>query len=188
MRPGELLAQAWQTTDLEGGSVRIERQLIPTRGGATFGSPKSKRSNRTIALDAETVEALRHHRETQLLERDLAGAAYEDHDLVFCDELGRRIYPKRLTEWFLRHRKAAGVPTGSLHVLRHTMATLALTASPPVPLHIVAGRLGDRPETLLRVYAHNLPQSDSMAAEAVAAVLVDKRLTSAVESNPQPPS
>jgi integrase len=184
MRRGELLGLAWQTVDLQSRAVRVERQLVPTRGGSTFGSPKSKRSNRTVGLDAETVAALRHHRETQLLEHDLAGRAYEDHDLVFCDELGRPIYPKRLTEWFLRHRKAAGVPTGSLHVLRHTMTTLALHGK--VPLHTVATRLGDRPETLLRVYAHNLPESDAMAADTVAAVLVDKRLTPAAEPDSQP--
>lgn len=29
--------------------------------------------------------------------------------------------------WLAKHRKAAGIPTGTLHVLRHTAATLALT-------------------------------------------------------------
>jgi integrase len=118
------------------------------------------------------------------LERGLAGPAYQDHDLVFCDALGRPIYPESLSGWFVRHRKAAGVPTGSLHVLRHTSATLALTATPPVPLHVVAGRLGDDPRTVLATYAHLLPHSDSMAAETVAAALVDKPLTSAPEPVP----
>ncbi len=91
--------------------------------------------------------------------------------------MGRPIHPQRLTEWFSKHRKAAGIPTGSLHILRHTHITLALTATPPVPLHVVAARVGDRPETILSTYAHLLPHSDAMAAEAVAAVLVDKPLT-----------
>jgi integrase len=63
-----------------------------------------------------------------------------------------------------------------LHILRHTAATLALTATPPVPLHIVAGRLGDDPTMLLSTYAHLLPRSDAQAAEALAAVLVDSPL------------
>jgi integrase len=62
--------------------------------------PKSKRSRREVALDAETVDALRRHREAQLLERDFAGDAYEDHDLVFADELGHPIYPTKLTRAF----------------------------------------------------------------------------------------
>jgi integrase len=63
----------------------------------------------------------------------------------------------------------AGIPTGTLHILRHTAATLALTSG--VPLHIVAARLGDTPQTVLGTYAHLLPQSDELAAERVAAAL-----------------
>ncbi len=122
-----------------------------------------------IALDAETGEALRHHREAQLLERDLAGPAYADQDLVFADELGGTVHPQRLTRWFARHREAAGIETGTLHILRHPAATLALTAG--VPLHIVGARLGDSPTTTLATYAHLLPQSDEAAAERVAAAL-----------------
>ncbi len=97
---------------------------------------------------------------------------------MFCDELGRPIYPTRLGEWFVKARNAAGLPTGSLHILRHTSATLALTATPPVPLHVVAGRLGDDPKTVLATYAHLLPHSDQLAAAAVAAAIsVDKPLT-----------
>ena len=40
-----------------------------------------------MALDGETVAALRAHREAQLLERAFAGDAYRDHDLVFANEL-----------------------------------------------------------------------------------------------------
>lgn len=171
MRRGELLGLKWQRVDLERGRLRVDLQLIPTKGGCTFGPPKSKRSERTIALDGVTGDVLRRHRGTQLLERDLAGPAYTDSDLVFCDELGALIHPQRLTEWFSRHRKAAGLSVGSLHILRHTAATLALTADPPVPLHVVAARLGDDPKTVLSTYAHLLPHSDELAADAVAAAL-----------------
>ena len=69
--------------------------------------------------------------------------------------------------------------------------SLALTAG--VPLHVVAGRLGDDPRTLLGVYAHLLPHSDEQAAEAVAAALVvgsasesvDKALTNSEAPEPE---
>ena len=159
MRRGELLGLTWQWLDVEAGTLRVEQQLLPTRGGVSFGSPKSKRSRRKIAIDEATHETLRSHREAQLLERAFAGEAYVDQDLVFCDPLGGPIHPQRLTEWFGRHRKAAGVLTGPLHILRHTHATLALTNG--VPLHVVAARLGDRPETILTAYAHLLPHRTS---------------------------
>ncbi len=94
---------------------------------------------------------------------------------MFCNELGAVVHPQRLTEWFMRHRKAAGIPVGSLHCLRHTAATIALTNG--IPLHVVAARLGDDAKTLLSVYSHLLPHSDSEAAAVVAAALVDKPLT-----------
>ena len=95
---------------------------------------------------------------------------YEDRDLVFADALGGPIHPQRLTEWFSAHRKAAGIPTGTLHTLRHTVATLALTEG--IPVHIVAARLGDDAKTVLSTYSHLLPQSDELAAERVAAALL----------------
>jgi integrase len=169
MRRGELLGTTWRALDLDGGRLSVEQQLVPTRGGATLGPVKRARSRRTIALDAETVDALREHRDAQLLERDFAADAYQDADLVFCDELGGSIHPQRLTERFAKRRKAAGIPTGTLHVLRHTAATLALTAG--VPVHIVAARLGDDPKTVLGTYAHLLPSADEIAAQRVAAAL-----------------
>jgi integrase len=169
MRRGELLGLTWLTLDLEGGTLRVDQQLVPTRGGMSFGPPKSKRSRRKIALDAETVETLRAHREAQLLERAFVSDAYVDRDLVFCNELGGPINPTRLTEAFTRHRKTAGIPTGTLHILRHTHTTHALSSG--VPVHVVAARIGDRPETVLKTYAHLLPTSDAEAAEQVAALI-----------------
>ncbi len=163
-RRGELLGVTWRALDLEGARVSIDQQLLPDR---TFGPPKSTRSRRTISLDGETVDALVEHRGQQLGERDRADDAYMDGDLVFCDELGGPISPRRLSDWFHRHREAAGIPTGSLHTLRHTVSTLALTSG--VPVHIVAARLGDAPTVVLRTYSHLLPQSDEVAAEQVAA-------------------
>jgi integrase len=166
MRRGELLGLTWREVDVAGGSLAVTQQLLPT---GEFGPPKSKRSERTIRLDADTVAALKRHRDNQRLERALAGDAYTDGDLVFCDELGGIIQPSRLSDRFLSHRKAAKVNTGTMHTLRHTAATLLLTNA--VPLHVVAARLGDRPETILKTYAHLLPNSDEQAAVGMAELL-----------------
>ena len=173
MRRGELAGLVWRHLDLDGARVSVEQQLVPTPGGVSFGPPKSSRSRRTIALDGETVLALRDHRDVQGAERSFAGPEYVDADLVFADEVGGAIHPQRLTEAFAAHRKAAGIPVGTLHVLRHTAATLALTNG--IPVHIVAARLGDDPITVLGTYAHLLPQSDELVAETVAAVLTSAR-------------
>ena len=182
MRKSEALGLTWRCVDLDGHSLRVEQQVLALRGGLRFGPPKTRRSERTIALDEGTVAALREHRETQGLERAVAGPVYCEQDLVFCNEIGQPISPHLITEWFKRHRDAAGIPTGTAHTLRHTMATTALTEG--VPLHIVAARLGDDPRTTLGVYSHLLPSSDSAAAEALARILVDKPLTNPASEAP----
>jgi integrase len=145
-RRGELAGLAWRSFDFEAATLTIGRQR---HVDGSFGPPKSARSCRTIALDPETVRLLVEHREAQLAERALAGeATTRGGDLVFCDELGRPIHPHQLSRLFIRHRQAAGIPVGSLHTLRHTAATLMLTAG--VPLHVAAARLGDDLRTVLR--------------------------------------
>jgi integrase len=133
LRRGELLGLTWLALDLEGGTLRVDQQLIPTRGGVTFGPPKSKRSRRTVALDADTVQALRQHQDAQRVERALAGDAYQDADLIFADELGGSIYPQRLTEAFLRHRKAADRCTscGTRTQRSRSRTVSRCTSSPP---------------------------------------------------------
>jgi integrase len=112
MRRGELAGLTWCCLDLDAARLSVEQQLIPTRGGCSFAPPKSAHSRRTIALDPEWVEALRRHRDTQLLERLLAGDAYQDHDLVFCDELGGPIRPQRLTKLSRPTARPSASPPG----------------------------------------------------------------------------
>lgn len=169
-RRAELLGIRWLDCDLESGTLTFEQQVTPTRGGVTIGPLKTKGSHRTIRLDPDTVAALKRHRGAQEVERSLAGDAYEDHDLVFADELGRPIYPQRITEAFGALRKEAGTRRGRLHDLRHSQATHLLTAG--VPVHIVSARLGhSSPMVTMSVYAHVLPRSDEQAAEVMATVL-----------------
>ena len=114
------------------------------------------------------MEALRHHRDAQRLERAFAADAYVDQDLVFADELGGAIHAQRLTQWFRKHRKAAGIPTGSLHPQAHSRDSGADQRRPRSYRRCSAR---GTPQTVLGTYAHLLPQSDEIAAERVAAAL-----------------
>jgi len=53
-----------------------------------------------VALDPQTVEVLKEHRERQMLERSLMGDAYEDTDLVFCREDETIVHPDSLSDMF----------------------------------------------------------------------------------------
>jgi integrase len=155
---------------------------MESKAAKSTGVGSSRWPGWTPSLPGEThqVDTLKRHRDAQRVERALAGDAYHDDDLVFCDELGRPIPPDRISERFLTHRTAAGLAVGSMHILRHTAATLMLAGDPkqdvpPMPIHVVAARLGDRPETILKAYAHLLPQSDEQAAQQLATLLAGSR-------------
>jgi integrase len=122
-RRGELLGVAWLGFSAEQKTMTISQQVLPTRGDLSILPCKTKGSHRTIRLDDETADALERHRKRQLEEREAAGDAYDDHDLIFCDELGGPINPQRLTGWFGDLRKTAGVRPGRLHDVRHSVAT-----------------------------------------------------------------
>ena len=52
---------------------------------------------------------LKEHRKRQLEERVKAGAAWQERDLVFCDELGGELHPDRFTRAFTRAAPARAV-------------------------------------------------------------------------------
>jgi integrase len=62
MRRGEVVGLRWDDVDLDGSRVQV-RQAVTTAGNEiVIDGPKTRRSRRSIALDDDTVAALRSHR------------------------------------------------------------------------------------------------------------------------------
>lgn len=173
MRRGEVLGLRWQDVDLDAGRVSISQTLVVVGGyEAQYSEPKTARGRRSVALDPNTVEALREHRERQLLERALMADAYEDNDLVFAREDGTLVHPDWFSDAFLAHAKAAGLPRIRFHDLRHTHATLALAAG--VHPKVVSERLGHASITItLDTYSHAIPAMQETAASLVASLVFE---------------
>jgi integrase len=176
MRRGEVLGLRWSDVDLDAGAARITRTLITTgarRKGEpamAWGTPKTAKGRRSVALDSATVSALRQHRARQLAERLAAGEAYEDGDLVVCLADGTPLHPKTLSYTFEREVRRAGLPTIRLHDLRHTHATLALRAG--VHPRVVQERLGHANVSItLDTYSHVDLDMQAVAAARVAALV-----------------
>jgi integrase len=171
LRRGESLGLTWRGFDEANKTLEVTQQVVPTRGGCSLAPCKTAGSHRTLSLDGETVRVLREHRERQKVERALAGDAYSDRDLIFCDELGGLLGPPAVTRRFATLRAAAKIRPGRLHDLRHSHATHLLASG--VPVGTVSARLGhSSPVVTLTVYAHVIPNSDKAAVEALAAALV----------------
>ncbi len=176
MRRGEALGLRWSDIDLDAGHLDVVRTLITAdvqrKGspGYAWGTPKTAKGRRRVALDAGTVTALRAHRARQLEERLALGEGYVDEDLVVCQPDGSPVNPKTLSWYFERVIKRLGLPRIRLHDLRHTHATLALRAG--VHPRVVQERLGHANVSItLDTYSHVDLDMQAAAAARVAALL-----------------
>jgi integrase len=178
MRRGELLALRWRDIDLDAGRISIRRSAGMVRvagegGQVTEGDTKSGLP-RLVDVDAATGAVLRaHRRERGAMALDLVREAA----LVFGSLEGAHRNPENTTRQFTadvaRCRKALGadvLPVIRLHDLRHTHATLLLSAREPV--HVVSQRLGHASATVtLSTYAHVMPGSQRDAADLFARLI-----------------
>jgi integrase len=145
-----------------------------------FGPTKTK-TVRTIELAAETVTLLGAHRKHQAEIKLKNRQQYTDLGLIFAKEwgdlhgraesLGLPLQVNTIGQReFDRLIKLAGVRRIKFHGLRHTVATLMLSAG--VPAHVVQRRLGhSKIEMTLGIYAHALPGMQQDAAARLAALL-----------------
>jgi integrase len=159
-RRSELLALRWDDVDDVAGTLRIDEGLVPLRRGVDWTPGKSARSRRVIALDPVTRRMLVAHRAAQAEERLKAGPAWEDNELLCCTRTGTAVIPRNFDRSLTLVVQSAGVRRLTSHGLRHTAATqMVRTAADAGELRAVADALGHSPDTLLRVYAHTLPES-----------------------------
>jgi integrase len=140
MRRGEPLGLRWDDLDLVAGRASVVQTVILVNHQVEIGSPKTAAGRRTVALDTGTVAALREHRKRQLAERLLMGAGFTDHGLVFGRPDGGPLHPERFSRTFTEQAAKAGLPPMRLDDLRHTWATLALSAG--VHPRVAQERLG----------------------------------------------
>jgi integrase len=134
---------------------------------------KNKRS-RYVALDVETMAALKAHRARQNEERLKLAAlgVYEDGNFVFTHEDGTPTNRKWLSWKFKLLAQQVGVraEVRGLHAARHTSATLDLVAG--VDVQATSKRLGHaRANITMDTYRHVLDQLQEQAAEGRAALL-----------------
>lgn len=157
MRKGELCGLKWKNADLDKGVIRIEETLLYNSHDGVFEeTTKTDSSRRTLCIPSSLVEPLK-----AMLER--RNKFYEDNpqlpvsEFVFVNhETNKPYHPNHYLNWFERFQKQYGLPHCTIHMLRHTKATLSLALG--VDLKTVAGELGhNQVSTTTDIYADFLP-------------------------------
>lgn len=171
MRPEEYLAIQWADIDFEKKTAQVKRALVRHKKKWSFNEPKTARSRRTVVLPSTLVSKLIKHKSEQTIQKLGVGNSWENNDLVFCGELGTPLSIPNLTyRYFQPILQKAELPQIRLYDLRHTHATLLLTAEENPK--VVAERLGHSTIVLtLDTYSHVLPTMQRKATDKLEKLL-----------------
>jgi len=178
LRQGEALALRWQDIDLDGGTLRVSRQLQRMRrdgkksGRLVFSEPKNA-SRRTVGLPQRAVSALKRHRKRQLEEKLTAGPVYHDGGLVFASSHGTPLDAQNVVNRYYKPLlKRAGLPPIRFHDLRHSCLSLLAQRGEPIrDLQALAGH-ATAAFTLQR-YTHHYESSARRTADTMGEILPD---------------
>ena len=167
IRRGELHSLRWSDVDFDKGLLYIQRttQYIPGQG-IIEKAPKSAKSKRIIKISAIALRLLIEHRNAQNTARKACEAVWRDHELIFTRMDGSTLNPDELTKWFRKFNQAHNLPKVNLHSLRHTNATLMISAG--TDIRTVSKRLGHaQTSTTMNIYSHAIKSADEAAAETI---------------------
>jgi integrase len=175
-REGELLGLKWQNINWENDSISIVQQVkwsTRKRFGDKnfmFAAPKTRKAIRHIKVGPDTIQRLREQEEKVRMLKQLKGADWQEHNLVFPSSIGTPIEPTNLNRRFKKLLKNASLPQYRFHELRHTHASLLLLQG--THPQIVSERLGHSDiATTLRLYSHVIPSLQNDAALNIEKIL-----------------
>ena len=161
-RRGEVLALRW--TDIVDGRAFIARSLSQANGMLEFKGTKTDEP-RVVKIPEETLAKLEGHRKRQNEFRSQFGPDYHDLDLVFANPDGSPLKPDSISATVSALFNRLKIPKpkgGSLHLLRHTLASQMLDSG--VPLTVVSQRLGHSSVRVTAdIYSHAMHGQDDEA-------------------------
>lgn len=131
-------------------------------------SAKTKSRLRTLPLVGSFRDYFQKVKEAQELNKKVCGNCYnyEYDGYVFVNELGERMRPNYLTEYFPKYIAKHGMPKMRFHDLRHSCASLLLANG--VPLKQIQEWLGHSDfSTTANIYAHLDYRSKISSAQAM---------------------
>jgi integrase len=163
VRRGEVLALRW--SDIVDGRASITRSLTQTKAVLEFKCTKTDEPH-VAKIPEETLAKLAGHRKRQDEFRAQFGPDYRnDLDLIFANPDGSPLKPDSISATVSALFKRLKIPKpkgGSLHLLRHTLASQMLDSG--VPLPVVSQRLGHSSVRVTAdIYSHAIHGQDDEA-------------------------
>jgi len=170
-RRGEICGLKWEDINFDDETIEVKRTLIYTKEtGVFFDETKTDASHRVLKVSSEAISILRQHRVAQMKDRMKQGAGWQDTGLVFTEPDGSPIKPNTAGSRFRSFIKRNDLPPISMHSMRHTNATLLISAG--VNIRTVADRLGHaETSTTSDIYSHAIMSANAAAADTLSDIL-----------------
>ena len=176
LREGEVCGLQWDCVNLESGAILVDKQLQSIRKSVRGDRdkyalvPTKNGKERYLTVAPFVVELLKKEKAKQDSNRKLFEGGYEDSDLVFTDEIGRRITPQAAYRAFKLVVTELGFETARFHDLRHSFAVASLRSGDDVKT--VQENLGHATSAFtLDVYGHVTEQMKVESANRMEAFI-----------------
>lgn len=129
LRRSEVLGLQWSSIDFDERTITIRSTAIQTNAGIQYADVvKSSKSRRTLLIPDGMLEYLQSVKHKQLQEKELCGDDYVESDYVCRWPDGQPISPYYVSHHFSDFLKAKGLRHIRFHDLRHSAASLLLSA------------------------------------------------------------
>ncbi len=164
LRKGELVGLTWNDIDFEKSTININKQRNYVMGYGVFeSSTKTEAGNRIVTVSQTVMKLLKRYKNQQKENKLKFGSAWKNEPYVFLHEDGSAIYPNRPYVWFTNFLKRHNLPKITFHQLRHTNASLLISAGEDVVT--VSGRLGHSDKSItLNIYSHIIRSKEAQVA------------------------
>lgn len=147
LRPGEIRKLTWDHVDLNRGVLHV------WKSASQSGDTKTPKSKRSLELPKRAITALTVHQARQAKEREHAGAAWHDTNLVFCHANGDAYTAEALNYRFSKMTRRAGIGHWHAHEGRHT--AVSIMSSNGVPIQEISDTVGHKSTHVTEtVYRH----------------------------------
>ncbi len=170
-RRAELLGLEWKDFNYEKQTVHIVRTSNYSKWkGMYTDKPKTKRSNRIIALPAEVLELVKKFKKERDVYIGHMGKFWSETERLFTTPDGRPMHANTPYSWLKHFCNKNNFPFYGIHSFRHFFASIEIAAGiDPVTVAAVLGH--STPQTTLTIYSHYFQEARIKAEKAISELI-----------------